>query len=286
MKINISRESAAPITLNVKTLIKDKLGARPTIFVLPGGPGAALKAYEKYECLSADFDLVFHDPRGCGESDRADSTTYTMNNYIDDVEDIRRALGLNQIIVLGKSYGAMCALGYALRYPHALEKLILSAGAPSYHFLAKARENIYRVGTKEQIDVFEQIMQGGFNSREEVKRYFELTNSLYSVKARSQSEQFDLERKSALFSYEVLNEGFRNEFWQFDFEADLHRVACPTLVLAGEEDWITDPFYSVVMAEQIPNSRLRIFHQASHAMESDVPDAYFKTITDFLNGVM
>lgn len=285
MKIAIARPSLPLTKLNVELVSqnKDSLGdARPVSFILPGGPGADHRAYLAYNCLKTVTDLVFHDPRGCGSSDKGIASSYTMDNYIDDVEAIRQKLKLDKIIVIGKSYGSMCALGYAIRYPHAVEKLILAAGAPSYRFLETAKKNMIRCGTPDQIKISEKLWTGSFKNREELLSYFQLTNTLYSVKARKKSRDFDLDQKSLLFSHEVLNEGFKNTFWHFDYEDDLQRVACPTLILAGREDWINDVKYAEFMAIRIPHSELQIFEGASHAMEADVTDDYFKTIADFI----
>lgn len=285
MKITIARSGVPSTQLNIKVISKNpnKLGdGRPVAFILPGGPGAELAAYQKYECLSAVADLVFHDPRGCGESDVGDPATYTMNNYIDDVEAIRQYLAIDQIIMIGKSYGAMCALAYVVRYPKVVSKLVLAAGAPSYHFFETAKQNIEKRGTAEQIAIYEKLSAGDIQNRTELLEYFRQTNPLYSVKARSHPDEFDLIKKSKRFSYEVLNEGFRHQYWRFDYENELQNITCPTLVLVGEEDWITDPRYSILMAEKIPDSKISIFKHASHAMEADVPEEYFQTIADFI----
>lgn len=283
MKILVTREGLQPTHLNVEILSRAKLGEnRPVAFILPGGPGAELTAYQKYTCLLDVADLVFHDPRGCGQSDEGDPDTYTMTNYIDDVECIRQYLGLDKIILIGKSYGAMCALGYVLRYPGAVQKLVLAAGAPSYHLFEKAEQNLLERGTPEQRVIFAKLRRGDIQNREELLTYFQLTNELYSVKARTQPDDFDLVTKSERFAYKVLNAGFQHEYERFDYIEQLDLVACPTLVLVGSEDWITDPSFSVLMAERIPNSKLVVFDHASHAMEADVPELYFQTIADFI----
>lgn len=284
MKISIARPKAPETVLYVEIVSeqKDKLGEKkPVAFVLPGGPGADHRGYMSYTCLKDKVDLVFHDPRGCGQSERGDVSSYTMNNYIDDVEAIRQALSLNNIFVIGKSYGAMCALGYTLRYPHAVEKLVLSAGAPSYHFLETAKKNVKCLGTPEQIEVCERLWQGAFKSNEELLQYFQLTQPLYSVKARA-NPPTNLSQKIKQFSFEVLNQGFKHELWHFDYEQVLQTISCPTLILAGREDWITDVSYSEAMMKKIPNSQLHIFDKASHAMEVDVTETYFQTIANFI----
>lgn len=283
MKIKIARAGLAPTHVNVEVFAKNKLGDRPVAFILPGGPGADHTNYLKYTCLQTVADLVFHDPRGCGESDKADPSTYTMANYIEDVESIRLALGLNQIIVIGKSYGAMCALGYAVRYPASVAKLVLSAGAPSYHFLEKAKQNVEERGTPEQKQVCEKLWTGSFADYEDLLAYFQATNTLYSVRARTFPQEFDLANKCRHFSCDVINEGFRNQLWHFDFSSAMPTLTCPTLILAGEQDWITDVQYSRQMAASIPHSKLMVFQQASHAMEADVPEEYFQRLDDFIS---
>lgn len=285
MKVKIARAGAPTTHLYVSKLNQEekKMGASlPVAFVLPGGPGADHTAYQKYACLQTVSDLIFHDPRGCGQSDKGELSSYTMDNYIDDIETMRQHFGLDKITLIGKSYGSMCALGYAIRYPHAMNKLILAAGAPSYRFLETAKKTLNRIGTPEQIKIGEKLWNGSFKTREEVLHFFQLTNILYSIKARSQPELFDLTKKSNQFSHEVLNEGFKNQFWHFDYEHQLNQVSCPTLILAGKEDWINDIKYAELMAKRIPHSKLHIFEGASHAMEADVTDEYFQRIADFI----
>ncbi|RDI44574.1 alpha/beta fold hydrolase [Aquicella lusitana] len=281
MKIKISRTNVSPVRLNVEVKSQGKLGDRPVAFILPGGPGADHTPYLSYACLQGVADLVFHDPRGCGQSNKDNPAGYTLNTYIDDVESIRQALSLDKIIVIGKSYGSMCALGYALRYPDNVEKLVLSAGAPSYRFPDTAKRNLKRKGTPEQIKVCEKLWAGKFSNRDELLTYFQLTQPLYSVRVKQQKSP-DLIYKSKQFSYEVLNEGFKNDFWHFDYEAQLPKVTCPTLILAGRHDWINDVSHAEFMAARIPYSRLHVFENASHAMEVDAAEEYFQTIADFI----
>ena len=141
------RQSAAETQLYVKihTHDQNKLGSRPVIFILPGGPGLDHSTYRSYTCLLDVADIVFHDPRGCGQSDKGDPSSYNMENYIDDIEVIRQSLQLSNIIPLGKSYGSVCAMAYALRYKESIDKLILSAGAASYRSLETAKENFAKI---------------------------------------------------------------------------------------------------------------------------------------------
>lgn len=284
MKISIAR-SGIPATQLFVEVIKEtttRQMARPIAFILPGGPGADHTSYLQYQCLLAVCDLVFHDPRGCGQSDEGSLATYTMDNYIDDVETIRHALALDKIIVIGKSYGSMCALGYAIRYPQAVHKLILAAGAPSYHFLETAKDNIKRLGSAAQIAACEKLWAGNFKNRDEVQNFVGIMNPLYSYQAKHREIKNDQNNQTIEFAVSVLNQGFKHSFWHFDYEKQLNKIVCPSLVLAGREDWINDVKYAEIMAERIPDSKLMVFAKAGHSMEVDVREEYFQTIADFI----
>ena len=62
------------------------------------------------------MQLVYFDHRGQGRSARGAKETYTLDNNVEDMEALRQHLGLDQIVVIGASYGGMVALTYASRY--------------------------------------------------------------------------------------------------------------------------------------------------------------------------
>jgi proline iminopeptidase len=279
-----SRGSNPSTILRTTMIFQDQaaLTTLPYLFMLPGGPGANHSYYADYAVLQGVANIVFYDPRGCGLSDKGDFSTYTMDNYVDDLAYIKQQiLGEQAAFFLGKSYGAMCALLYALRYPQDLSKLILAAGAPSYTFLETSKQNILVRGDQAQQDICNYLWQGTFKDDHHLGDFFRITAPRYSWKRR---HNMTVTRPEPTYFYntDVLNAGFRNLFWKFDVIQELETVQCPTLILVGEEDWITDPRYSRQMASQILKSKLVVFKNADHSLESDVPEAYFGTIQDFI----
>lgn len=280
-----ARESAPATSLYVKIVFteEESLKSKPYIFMLPGGPGFNHSHYKDYSCLSEIGNVVFHDPRGCGLSDKADPATYTMENYIDDIEAIRKHLKLSKIALVGKSYGAMCALGYVLRYPDVVSKLVLAAGATSYRFLETAKQNFFsRQPTQEQMQICEKLWDGSFADDEELAQYISLMRPYYSYKVRH-GEAVNRPAPDYPYSFAPINQGFKGFLREFDFEDQLEKINCETLILVGEEDWITDKKYSQLMAERIKGSQLKIFPKSDHSMESDVPESYFGAINVFIS---
>src|ERR1700732_1624676 len=95
-----------------------RMRERPTAFLVHGGPGvdhAGLKA--RYGRLAERMQLVYFDHRGQGRSARGDPETYTLGENVEDMEALRRYLGLGPVVSLGTSYGGTVAMAHAARYP-------------------------------------------------------------------------------------------------------------------------------------------------------------------------
>lgn len=288
MRIKIpARQNVAETNLYVNIVSQDskRFGQRPITFILPGGPGIDSSAYHAYSCLLDVTDLVFHDPRGCGLSDKGDPQTYNMENYINDLEFIRQTLNIPSIIVLGKSYGSMAALGYALRYEENIKCLILAAGAPSYRFLTTAKQNLKKHGTEEQNQICKKLWAGDFKNHEEELAFFKIMSSLYSKTTQAEVNDSYSLGKIKKFSIEAINIAFKTFLRTFDYEPYLHQIHCSTLILAAEDDWVNDVQHAKLMAEKIPFNQLKIFSNSGHSMEKDVPDEFFQTIRNFINNV-
>ena len=104
---------------------------RAPLLSLHGGPGYNSYSFEKTigPRLERRMQVVYFDQRGSGRSERPAGGDYSMNTLVEDVEALRRYLGVPQIALLGHSFGATIALEYATRYPEHVQKLIVTNGA-------------------------------------------------------------------------------------------------------------------------------------------------------------
>ena len=259
------------------------LQTRPVIFLIHGGPGSNHLRYKTHSLeLQDQAQLIFIDQRGCGRSQTGNASEYTLENNIEDIEALRQYLGLEKIILLGTSYGGVVAQGYAIRYQKNLDKLILVATAPSFRFLTEAQNNLNKNGTEEQIRLGQKLWSGTFKTSGEVERFFKIMDPLYSVKARISCQRNYRSSDKLSWSYQALNKGFSGFLRTFDFIPYLKKIKKPTLILAGKEDWICTPEQSKIMAKNIPNSKVKIFKNCSHAISYDVHDQYIKVIKNFI----
>lgn len=255
---------------------------KPVLFMLHGGPGADHVRYKHHSIeLQDDAQLIFIDNRGCGRSKKSRPETYTLENNVEDIEALRQYLGLNRIAMLGTSYGGMTALAYAIRYPKHLDKLIVVAAAPSYRFLKQAQAYLQTHGSEEQIDIAQHLWNGSFKNPQHVWEFIQLMDNVYSVSATRNAKNKQ-SKASTLWSHHALNLGFGGFLRKFDIIPKLKRITCPTLILAGDKDWICQPDQAKTIAKHIPQAELKIFKNCGHAVAVDAHDKYIKAIRTFL----
>lgn len=262
--------------------VKTDFVEKPVLFMLHGGPGGDHLRFKQHSLeLQEVAQLVFIDHRGCGRSKKTKQKEYTLENNIEDIEALRKYLGLPRICILGSSYGGIVAQGYAIRYSKNIEKLILSATAPSFRTIDEAKKILKVRGTPRQITISEQLWNGTFKNPREVNQFFEEMETLYSTTAAKHPRK-KYTRSQTTWSHEAINLGFSDFLRRLDFIPKLKKITCPTLILAGDKDWICNPNQSKIMAQKIPHAKLKIFKNCGHAIAVDAHTGYVNNIKQFL----
>ena len=99
---------------------------------LHGGPGAPSYYLNPLEQVSVDRPVIFYDQLGAGRADRpTDTSLWRIDRFISELESIREALGLEELHILGHSWGSMLAVDYMLTEPDGVRSLILASPALS-----------------------------------------------------------------------------------------------------------------------------------------------------------
>jgi proline iminopeptidase len=278
------------------------LGSGPPLLVVHGGPGASHDYFLPYLLpLARRHRVVFVDERGSGRSQKLeDAKLYTVDNMVEDVEAVRRALNLGKIALLGHSYGGVVAQAYALKYQSHLSRLLLCSTFSSTKALNEvfvqmkekmAPELRERIEKMEKEDLF------GHGKEYEKGRY---TND-YMIAAwgegyfpylyqRRRDPNFD-PISSGNISWDLYREmwGSHGEFVidgnlaSAEYTERLSEIRVPTLITAGDHDE-SDPSLSRAMQERIPGSRLVVFPESGHMTFVDQPSLFVKTVEEFLSG--
>ena len=108
------------------------------VLLLHGGPGLT---HEYFECMENFFpqsgiEFYYYDQLGSHYSDHpTDTALWSVDQFTDEVEEVRKGLGLDSFYLLGHSWGGMLTMEYAVKYPGHLKGVIISnmsAGIPNY----------------------------------------------------------------------------------------------------------------------------------------------------------
>lgn len=275
--------------LRQPTNVSDQLGSKcPVIFMLPGGPGGNHTVYDGIKMSLLKYaDLILIDPRGCGLSSHSEARFCTMEESVNDIEVLRRELGIKKFILFGGSYGAMVSLCYAITYSKNLQGLILVAGAPSGECFDTALETLRTIGTEEQIALTEKLFAGKIKCVEEKEKYYYIMRNIYLGKSKneiaSSSKNIPTIRKKSSYFLELSNFGHSTILPRYNIVNDLHQITAPTLLLAGERDWINNVKYAYQMRELIPNSELIVFPKSGHFVWQGVEEQFFSAIATFIS---
>lgn len=219
-------------------LVPDGLAMRerPTLICLHGGPGLDHSSLKPpFAPLAHVAQVIYLDQRGHGRSDRSDPQRWTLAQWAQDLRDVVDALGIDDPIVLGTSFGGYVALEYAIRYPDRPAKLILISTA--------ARGSSHPERSARVLDAFQRL--GGVRAREAARRAFEeRTPEAHAEYVRVCGPFFT--RRAAdprAYARTILNDAVLAFFERpggegatFDLLPRVAAVRCPTLVVGGEDD--------------------------------------------------
>ncbi len=103
-------------------------GNRTPVLLLHGGPGSCSYYMKPLLALATDRPVIIYDQLGCGKSDRpTDTTLFTVDRYVREVQTLRDSLGLTEVHLLGHSWGGMLAEAYMGTHPTGVKSVVLSS---------------------------------------------------------------------------------------------------------------------------------------------------------------
>jgi len=269
------------------------------VLLLHGGPGASHEIFENFDGYlpNEQIEYIYYDQLESYYSDQPnDSTLWTIEHFVDEVEQVRKALNLNKdnFYLLGQSWGGILAMEYALKYQDNLKGLIISnmvASIPEYEKYAAEV-----LGPQLPPDVYKEIT--AFEAKEDFgnPRYAELVQQYYYTKhvLRKPLEEWP-EFINRTFKHlnpniYVYMQGY-SEFGVtgnaslkgWDVSNRLPEIKVPTLMLGGKYDTM-DPKYMEWMSTQVQKGR-SITTNGSHLSQYDDPDIYFSGLIQFIKDV-
>lgn len=277
------------------------VGHGAPLMIVHGGPGASHDYFLPYLLpLVRTSRLIFIDERGSGRSSKSeDPKQYTIANMVDDIETVRKALGLGKISLLGHSYGGALAQAYALKYQNNLSHLILGSTFPSTKELNEALAKMKAEmdpKDRERVNALEAAGLFGKGEQWERGRYPEEYAKLawgkgyfpYVYQARPDPNYDPLSSNTGT-AWDVYREmwGSHGEFivdgnlTEVEYLDKLSQIKVPTLIIVGDHDE-SDPKMSREMHEKIAGSQLVILPSSGHMTFVDQPEQFLNAVRDFV----
>lgn len=271
---------------------------RLKLLLLHGGPGAT---HEYFECLEnflpqEGVEFIYYDQLGSAYSEQPqDTSLWNLDRFVEEVEQVRTALGLNQdnFYLLGHSWGGWLAQQYALKYQDNLKGLIISNAMSSSPAYNKYADEVL----SKQLDpvVLQEIKAIEAKGEFENPRYMELLMPHFYNKfiCRLPMEEwpdpmmraFNKINHTIYVTMQGPSEfGLSGKLENWDIGNQLGTIKTPTLVIAARHDTM-NPEHLKWMAEQVQNGSYLLCENGSHMCMWDDQQRYVSGLVKFLKAV-
>jgi len=260
------------------------------LLILHGGPGAAHDYLETLEELADQRPVIFYDQLGCGNSQRPDDPQlWTIRRFVEEIAQIRAALQLDQVHILGQSWGALLAVEYMFTRPAGVSSLILAApclaaqrwGNDCRAYIRQLPENL-----RTAIETNEAVGNYGAEDYQHAMMEFYKRHLL-----RLDPWPECIHRTFAKMSMPIYAHMWGpSEFTingtlkDYDCLARLGEISVPVLLTCGEFDEAA-PATTELYHQQFVHSQLVVFKDASHEHHLEKKDEFNQTLRDFIAGV-
>jgi proline iminopeptidase len=277
-----------------------RVGENPRIKVLllHGGPGIDHEYFEALDSYfpAAGIEYYYYDQLGSRASapvpDDVLASFLSIDHYVDEVEQVRQALGLDEhnFYLMGHSWGGLLAIEYALAHPEHLKGLIISnmmSSIPAYNaYAVKVLEPAMPPATLAEILALEKAGDYANPRYEELLFPSYYTEHILRMPVESWPDPvlraFDALNKKVYIPMQGPSEmGASGILEKWDRSADLGRIHVPTLVIGAAHDSM-DPAHMKWMASQLPRGRYLFCPDGSHLAMYDDQAVYMKGLVDFI----
>ena len=263
-------------------------GGGTPLLCLHGEPGFTHYYLEPLEALAGRRQVIFYDQLGCGRSDRpGDLSLWTVDRFVEELAQVRAALGLDRLNLFGSSWGGMLAMQYVLDRQPELESLVLCGSPASMIRWVKDCDELLAAEPDEVRRTIREHEEAGFTGCPEYQAA--ILGFYREHVCRMSPWPADLERSFAEAGFDVYNT--MNGPSEFTVTGTLKtwtvmdrlgEITVPTLLVGGRYDECT-PGHMEEMHRRIPGSQLATIEDASHLCFAEQPEKFNELVNAFLD---
>jgi proline iminopeptidase len=283
-----------------------RTGVAPMLY-LAGGPGYNSYSFEKTigSQLERHVQMIYFDERGTGRSERPLNKDYKMSSLVQDVEALRQHLGVQQLSLMGQSFGGTIALEYAARYPENVQKLIIVDGAADLpelfdHWQQEIQDRYPAAWgaamASEHGHTFKKATAGNDACAVTQARFQVEMDALAKVDSpefhhwqqfhnqKFRKEQDALDARSGLKNTGELSQAYfspGSPFLCYRFTAN-DRLTVPVLIIGGKYDGAVDFKQLQALAQHLRHAELDEFEHSAHFPYAEEPAKFERDVAAFV----
>jgi proline iminopeptidase len=270
-----------------------EVGKGSPIVVIHGGPGMDHSTLEAdLVPLTKRHRLIYYDQRGGGRSSLPeDPALLSIDRHVEDLEALRKHLGLEKMTILGHSFGPAIAALYAIRHPERVEKMIFIGPVPPRKgkFFEEFGANLMeRLGpeNRKRADEARKAIDTATDVTKACRDYWAILMPPRVAKSLPatvvKSDLCASPPEAIRFGLTKTLPATFGSLGDWNWTADLAKVKAPVLIIHGEEDAI--PMHMVAeWATALPNARLVRVPESAHFPHAERPKRVFREIERFLS---
>jgi L-proline amide hydrolase len=261
-------------------------GNRAPVLMLHGGPGYNHADFLAVLKLADERAVILYDQLDAGLSDQPnDPVNWSVERFVSEIDAIRASFDLNQLHLVGHSWGSALAMQYAGRQPAGLMSLTVSG--PYFSTRSWEASTLEEIGTlagpvREAINEHERAGTTKDPAYQDAigvyyKRYLERRpepDYVTKYKQRTGIKLAPVVYQGMWGPAEIRSSGILRTY---DGESLLGEIGVPTLVICGEYDEMS-PAAAAPLAKRIRDARLIVVPDSGHMVSLDQPEIYVQTI--------
>jgi L-proline amide hydrolase len=262
------------------------------LLCLHGGPGAAHDYLESLDTMAdTGRRVIYYDQLGCGHShiDESKPDMWTVDLYVEEVDVVRQALGLNHIHLLGQSWGGMLAMEYMLTQPKGIASVtIASSPASMIQWVEEANRLRELLPPEVNAALLKHEAAGTYSDKEyqdAMQVFYDRHVCRIVPNPEFVKRSFDQMGKYPEV-YNVMNGPSEfhviGKIKNWNVIPRLGEINAPTLVTSGRHDEAT-PLIAETVQKGIPGAKWVIFEESSHMAHAEEAERYMQVLNEFIS---
>lgn len=257
----------------INTNYHDVGSGSPVVLLHGSGPGVTAWANWRLTmpALATSFRVVAPDMVGFGYTERPPGVRYALDTWVAHAIGVFDALALDQVNLIGNSFGGSLALALAIRHPDRVRRLVLMGAAGLSFSLTPGLDAVW--GYTPSIENMRGLLDIFAFNRDLVSD--ELAKLRYEASIRPGIQE----------AYSAMFPAPRQRWIDMlsSSEADIAALPHETLVVHGREDEIIPPENSYRLAQLIPRSQLHVFGRCGHWTQIEHAARFNQLVVDFFS---